>query len=132
MSDRQKLTPYLGPAALGACVIAICLALALGVEHARAQAAGGGAGQEGRGISSLLEQLGGTFPHKPVVAGGCCRWELAAVSGHGPASAESPRGPVTMLLDQCAGRTWVLARGPRGEFEWHEVPRSGPWAFGLE
>ena len=42
------------------------------------------------------------------------------------------RNPVAMLLDQCTGRTWLLARGPRREFECLEVDRPGRWGFGLE
>ena len=56
-----------------------------------------------------------------------CRWEVAAGAAWpdgrsgAPAPAEDAL-PVTLLLDQCSGRTWTLAFG-RGAFEWRPVRR---------
>ena len=61
-----------------------------------------------------------------------CRWELAA----GTPWRESPSGagaaqPVTLLLDQCSGRTWMLVlHGP--SFEWRPVRREPEFGFVLE
>lgn len=116
MTARQKLRSILGGLAVGCAIALVATALAVGVEAAAAQA------REARAAPAAERGI--------PPAAGCCRWELAAVTGHGEPSDEAPRGPVTMLLDQCTGRTWLLRRGPRGEFEWSELTRSGPpWAF---
>ena len=90
---------------------------------------GAGARAEGAAAEPALPERG-VFP-----PGVCCRWELAvAVAGVGEVPAEPAQAAATMLLNQCSGRTWILSRGPRGEFEWVELKRFGPWVFqpGLE
>lgn len=61
-----------------------------------------------------------------VLAG--CRWEVVSA---GPWN-DGPQGPVppaphavTLLLDQCSGRTWVLVSG-RGGLEWRAIAREWP------
>ena len=116
MTARERLAALVGVLACTCAVVLLDGALGLEVIAASAQSAGGAPDPAAeRGIPP---------------AAGCCRWELAAVTGHGEHSAEAPRGPVTMLLDQCTGRTWLLRMGPRGEFEWSELsPLRPPWVF---
>lgn len=119
MTARERLAALVGALACACAVVLLDGALGLEVIAASAQSAGGGP-------DPAAER--GIFP-----PAGCCRWELAAVTGHGEPSDEAPRGPVTMLLDQCTGRTWFLARTPRGDFEWSELTRPGPpWIFAPE
>ena len=65
-----------------------------------------------------------------------CRWELAAgTPWRTPSSPARPGGgaaqPVTLLLDQCSGRTWMLVlHGP--SFEWRPVRREPEFGFVLE
>ena len=39
--------------------------------------------------------------------------------------------PVTLLLDQCSGRTWMLVLDG-ASFEWRELSREPEWAVVLE
>lgn len=65
-----------------------------------------------------------------------CRWEVAAgnVWREGPfdiGSSPAALQPVTLLLDQCSGRTWTLVlHGP--SFEWRPVRRKPEFGFVLE
>ena len=57
-----------------------------------------------------------------------CRWEVAA----GTPWRDDPSGggaaqPVTLLLDQCSGRTWMLVVHG-ASFEWRPVRREPEWA----
>ena len=65
-----------------------------------------------------------------------CRWEVAAgTPWRTPSSPARPGGgaaqPVTLLLDQCSGRTWMLVLDG-ASFEWRELPREPEWAVVLE
>lgn len=117
MTARQKLTRILEGLAVGCAIALFATALAVGVEAAAPQT------REARAAPGSERAI------SPPA--GCCRWELAAVTAHGEASDEAARGPVTMLLDQCTGRTWLLRSDPRGEFEWAELDRPvRPWIYG--
>ena len=117
MTARQKLTSIAGGLAVGCAIALFATAAAVVVEAAAASA------REARAAPAAERGIS-----QPA---GCCRWELAAVTAHGEASDEAPRGPVTMLMDQCTGRTWLLRSGPRGEFEWAELDRPvRPWIYG--
>ena len=46
-----------------------------------------------------------------------CRWEVAAGAPWRDAPGGGREQPVTLLPDQCSGRTWTLVLA-RGAFEW--------------
>ena len=83
----------------------------------------------------VASALGDAEAARKGAADWICRWEVAAArpwledpSG-GPAA--PPPQPVTLLLDQCSGRTWTLAF-VRGAFEWRPVRRDPEFGFVLE
>ena len=47
-------------------------------------------------------------------------WQLAEAAPQSFPPVDRPRGLVTLLLDECSGRTWFLDAGP--PLVWHEVP----------
>ena len=60
---------------------------------------------------------------------GSCRWDVVPAEpwNGGPVDGPVPPGPhmITLLLDQCSGRTWALVYD-RGGLEWRAVRREGP------
>ena len=60
-----------------------------------------------------------------------CRWELAAGTPWRTPSRDFPAGgggaqPVTLLLDQCSGRTWMLVLDG-ASFEWRALRSEPEW-----
>ena len=91
-------------------------------------------------LGALAAAVPGPVPHPDAEAArkvrdGACRWEVSDgvpwldAPSVGPAP-EALR-PVTLLLDQCSGRTWTLSFA-RGVFEWRPVRREPDWAVVLE
>ena len=98
--------------------------LALGSVVAAERAGSAAAGPEAAGAWKAVLERG-------------CRWEVAAGApwqevpfdpGPGsPPPQPAALQPVTLLLDQCSGRTWTLTF-VRGAFEWRTVRREPDWA----
>ena len=81
-------------------------------------------------VASALDAA--TDPEAARAPERACRWELAAGTPwrDGP-SGDGAAQPVTLLLDQCSGRTWTLVLD-RGAFEWRPVRREPEFGFVLE